>query len=113
MQSKGKREPAKGEDLLKTSLRVLEEQEDELQEARHDKERTERENRQLRHQMENLCTDLGINRLVYVCLSVTNRKTLVFFYIRILRRCKESRARIPSKFAQFEGLTLGCYTQCV
>jgi len=60
-QCNGKRERGKGGDLLETSLRVLEEQENELQEARDEKERTERENRQLRHQMENLCSDLGIS----------------------------------------------------
>jgi len=69
-QSKVKRDPAKGDGLLETSLRVLQEQEDELQEARQEKDRTERQNRQLRHQMENLCTDLGINGFVYGCWPI-------------------------------------------
>jgi len=90
-QSKADRDPAKGDDLLETSLRVLQEQDDELQEARQEKERTERENRQLRHQMENLCTDLDINRSLHVCLPRTssllidnsgeNRKTLMSFEV--------------------------------
>jgi len=67
---KGKRDAAKGDNLLETSLRVLQEQEDELQEAKHEKDRTELENRQLRHRMENLCTDLGVNGFVYVQRNV-------------------------------------------
>ena len=72
-QSKGKSEPVKkGNELLETSLRVLQEQEDELEEARQEKEKTERENRQLRHQMENLCSDLGVDRCAAIYLLITS-----------------------------------------
>jgi len=77
VQINGNRETAKGDDLLETSLHVLRDQEDELQDAREEKERTDRENRQLRHQMENLCTDLGISRFVRVCLPTVSEFTFV------------------------------------